>query len=180
MGFLEMRFTGRSVFFLFSICIQSLLPSYVQASQGRSSFTRADIAIREYDRVRDKEAVVRIISETKPQLGIEGEYWASQVTNETEVSVIVVNGNVAGFIEYALFQESTVGHIFYFAIGAEYRDHGLGRRLIQFAVDRLRSLGAQTISLNAYSNNTKAINFYTKFGFSAEPTGGSCTHFVLA
>lgn len=172
-----MRLRVSSIFFVLSLAFQPLVSPYLYASPG---FTGADVVIRHYDSTGDLQAVSRIISAAKPQLGIEGDYWVSQFTNETEVSVIVVKGQVAGFIEYALFPESTVGHVFYFAIDAQYRDQGLGRRLIQHAIDKLRVLGAHSIHLNAYSNNTKAINFYTKFGFAAEPTGGSCTRFVLA
>ena len=179
LGFLGMRFSFNSIVSLVFFVAFNAIQVHSVASANQL-FNSTEVSIRDYDAVADKDAVSRIVSESVPQLGITGDVWVRQLDGDTQVSVILVNGVVAGFIEYTLFAESNSGHVFYFAIDPQYRDKGLGRQLMNYVVIRLKKNGAQTIRLNAYSNNIKAIKFYTKFGFLAQKEQGTCTNFVLA
>jgi len=47
----------------------------------------------------------------------------------------------------------------------EFRGLGVGKRAIQFAEERCRSLGVQALHLEVERSNTRAQNFYRKTGF---------------
>jgi len=51
------------------------------------------------------------------------------------------------------------------------RNQGIGRSLIQFAIDRSKSRNAKLIQLNSNKSRKDAIRFYEQFGFSATHEG---------
>lgn len=166
-----------------SLLIPSFLPMHPRAEEPIGSFLREDIQIREYKPSEDKEALIRLIDSCFDQLGISGETWVKLADDSSYVSVILVRGRFAGFIEYCLWRDQggqDEGHVYYFAIDQKYRSFGLGTILMGHAVDRLHANGAKKISLNAYSSNTKAHKFYTKFGFQPVGSSNTCVQFLLA
>lgn len=48
----------------------------------------------------------------------------------------------------------------------EFQGTGVGRRLVNLAVDESRVLGAQRLMLGVYKGNERAIGFYERVGFS--------------
>jgi ribosomal-protein-alanine N-acetyltransferase len=56
-------------------------------------------------------------------------------------------------------------HILNIAVDPEYQGHGLGKQLLQFAIDFGQDLGAQCVILEVRASNTKAQQLYRCFGF---------------
>lgn len=47
----------------------------------------------------------------------------------------------------------------------EYRNRGLGRRLVNFALDKLREEGTKTVEIGVISDQIELIEWYESFGF---------------
>jgi ribosomal protein S18 acetylase RimI-like enzyme len=60
------------------------------------------------------------------------------------------------------------GWINYLAVHPDHQRGGLGRRLMEFAEQRLRSLGCPKINLQVRSSNQPVIEFYRSLGFEVE------------
>ena len=58
------------------------------------------------------------------------------------------------------------GWLNYLAVDPSHRGQGLGSRLVEAAIERLRSLGCQKVNLQVRSSNSAAIKFYESLGFS--------------
>ncbi|MGM0606449.1 MAG: GNAT family N-acetyltransferase [Halobacteriota archaeon] len=78
---------------------------------------------------------------------------------------------VAGFVMFhvrnGVYTEigtrGTIANIF---VHPEYRDEGIGRRLLERAEDRLRDRGVDTVTLEVLANNAEAMRFYERAGYS--------------
>jgi ribosomal-protein-alanine N-acetyltransferase len=58
-----------------------------------------------------------------------------------------------------------VGHILNIAVDPAYRRKGLGKRLLEYALDYCRQLGAERVELEVRTGNDAAIALYRKYGF---------------
>jgi ribosomal protein S18 acetylase RimI-like enzyme len=58
------------------------------------------------------------------------------------------------------------------------RRHGLGRALVEAAVERARERGCRRMELDVNEENTAAIAFYESLGFTTEPKPPGRTLFV--
>jgi ribosomal-protein-alanine N-acetyltransferase len=58
-----------------------------------------------------------------------------------------------------------VGHILNIAVDPAYRRKGLGKRLLEYALDYCRQLGAERVELEVRTGNDPAIALYRKYGF---------------
>lgn len=56
-------------------------------------------------------------------------------------------------------------YFYAFRVKEDYRRHGIGSRLIEFAENDLRERSYRKITLNVGKDNTEAIKFYKKHGF---------------
>ncbi|MGQ4486369.1 N-acetyltransferase family protein [Streptomyces sp. SAS_281] len=56
-------------------------------------------------------------------------------------------------------------------VGADRRGSGLGRRLMELAVERARSRGCALVQLTSARRRTDAHRFYTSLGFTASHEG---------
>ena len=65
------------------------------------------------------------------------------------------------------FKCMTSGHRAYVGISIEqkYWGCGLGSYLMQLAIDQTRANGFEQLELGVYSDNSRAIHLYEKFGF---------------
>jgi ribosomal-protein-alanine N-acetyltransferase len=59
----------------------------------------------------------------------------------------------------------TVGHILNIAVDPDFRNQGLGKRLLEYALDHSRKLGAERVELEVRTGNDAAITLYQKYGF---------------
>nr|BAL58912.1 ribosomal-protein-alanine N-acetyltransferase [Candidatus Acetothermum autotrophicum] len=58
-----------------------------------------------------------------------------------------------------------VGHILNIAVDPAYRGRGLGKRLVEYALEYCRRLGAEQVELEVRTSNEPAIALYRKYGF---------------
>ncbi len=59
-------------------------------------------------------------------------------------------------------------HLEAIVVAPDARGQGLGRRLLQRTEERVRVLGAESLTLHVFSNNTRARSLYRGHGFEEE------------
>ncbi len=59
------------------------------------------------------------------------------------------------------------GHVYHLAVLPAYQGQGVGRRLIAEVGERLAALGCPQFNLSVRHDNTVAVKFYEKIGFTA-------------
>ncbi len=62
------------------------------------------------------------------------------------------------------------GHVVTIDIAAEFRRHGLGRRLLSELKSRMAAAGAREVRLEVDKRNEAAVRFYLEMGFRATRT----------
>lgn len=81
------------------------------------------------------------------------------------VFVAEVNGTVAGYITTRLDRAAQKGRIPNLAVAREARGCGLGRRLIEHALDHLRRQGMKLAQIETMSSNPIGQHLYPACGF---------------
>ena len=84
-----------------------------------------------------------------------------------------VDGKVVGWCDIIPSQKGAAiatAHVGVLGVGIlpEYRGKGIGRQLIQAAIEKAARQGLTRIELNAREHNTNAIGLYKKLGFEIE------------
>jgi ribosomal protein S18 acetylase RimI-like enzyme len=93
-----------------------------------------------------------------------------------ELIVCSVEDRIAGtlqltFIPYITHRGSWRAVIEGVRVDSAMRDRGIGRRLIQWAVERARERGCGMVQLTSNKTRTDAIRFYESLGFVASHEG---------
>jgi ribosomal protein S18 acetylase RimI-like enzyme len=102
------------------------------------------------------------------------EYKAQLTDVNTHVYIGEVNGEAIGYILAQFINRPenlyTYGkqflHIDQMSVNPEHRSVGSGEQLMQQVFDLARSLGVQTVTLNVWAFNQRAIAFYERQGFT--------------
>lgn len=77
---------------------------------------------------------------------------------------IDVDGVMAGFaVTQVVLDEATLFNI---AIDPAFQHQGLGRRLLEYLIERLREKSVTTLWLEVRASNAKAISLYQSLGFN--------------
>ena len=154
--------------------------------------SRGKIAIREVE-VADAEIVKSFwLNLAREMFEIEGrivpsvenaEVWTSYLLKRVEqgrVEALIArkNGEPVGFINWSYptswFQTSTrEAHIEDLYVKPAYRRRGLGTRLMEEAMKRIREKGVGNVEVSVLSDNVKAVRFYEKFGLKVHRYGMS-------
>lgn len=80
------------------------------------------------------------------------------------IKVYLLNQKPVGFVVY--FKESFLkGDLRFIAIDESVRGKGYANALLKYALDDLKKMGCINVRLVTRTNNIKAQNLYTKFGF---------------
>lgn len=78
----------------------------------------------------------------------------------------IVAENLGKIVGYAIGQLKGDGAEFIsLAVKPEFRQKGIGTKLVNFLINHFKEKGAKEISLNVRVENKKAISFYQNFGF---------------
>lgn len=77
--------------------------------------------------------------------------------------VLLAEDKVVGFLEYEVLFDTA--EIFMIAVHKEFQGRKLGKMLMEFCVENLKTEGVKYVYLDVATNNTKAIEFYKKHGF---------------
>lgn len=81
------------------------------------------------------------------------------------VFVAEAQGRVVGYITTRVDREAGKGRIPNLAVAAEFRGHGLGRRLIEHALEYFRSQGLGYAVIETMAQNQVGQHLYTSCGF---------------
>ena len=81
------------------------------------------------------------------------------------IFVAETEGRVVGYITTRRDLDAGIGWIPNLAIAAEYRGQGLGRQLIEHALDHFRSLGLTHAKIETLAQNEVGYHLYTSLGF---------------
>lgn len=81
------------------------------------------------------------------------------------IDVLRKNNNFIGFTAYYKKTE-TDGFLLFVAVKKEFKGKRYGAKLVNHAVEQLFKLGAQKVKLVTRTNNLRAINLYTRLGFT--------------
>jgi ribosomal protein S18 acetylase RimI-like enzyme len=93
-----------------------------------------------------------------------------------ELVVMETDGDVAGTLQLTILPHLTYrggrrGHIEAVRVHTAQRGAGLGRRLIQWAVDRARERGCHVVQLTTDASRPDAVAFYETLGFRSTHVG---------
>lgn len=97
-----------------------------------------------------------------------------------ELIVAELNGNIVGmlqltFIPYLTHTGSWRCLIEGVRVSAEYRGGGLGRALLEWAINRAKDRGVAIVQLTSDKKREDAIRFYQGLGFTASHEGFKLT-----
>ena len=100
----------------------------------------------------------------------------SVLDRETQVTFAEVavdsSNQIAGLILVTMRDEilshEPSAHLEAIVVSPSARGQGLGRRLLQRAEDRVKELGAKTLTLHVFANNQRARSLYRSHGFDEE------------
>jgi ribosomal protein S18 acetylase RimI-like enzyme len=88
-----------------------------------------------------------------------------------QVQWVVLDGErVVGWCDILRPKLATISHVGAVGIGLlpEYRGKGIGRKLLETAIEAALSSGIERIELAVYESNTHAIRLYQSIGFIEE------------
>ena len=119
--------------------------------------------------IGDSEAVIAlwracnlVVSWNDPQRDIERKL---QVQPELflvgEIENHIVATVMAGY-------EGHRGWLNYLAVAPDMQKQGLGRQIVEFAIEKLRQCGCPKINLQVRASNAEVIAFYQSLGFKVE------------
>jgi ribosomal protein S18 acetylase RimI-like enzyme len=75
------------------------------------------------------------------------------------------NGTAVGYVTMHFDQESKIGWIHNLAVESKVRGQGLGRRLIEHALDRFRAAGMTVAKIETLEQNEIGRHLYPSLGF---------------
>ncbi len=95
-----------------------------------------------------------------------GRHIEDDVVRQREgVFVVEVDSTIVGYITTFSDSDTGVGLIPNLAVDAEYQGAGIGRKLIEFALDHFRSLGLKYARIETLEQNPAGQKLYPSFGF---------------
>jgi len=88
-----------------------------------------------------------------------------------EATLLIAYGNPDDYFEYVaniqgLKLADDVGAIQNVAVLPEYRRQGIGRAIVQKALQGFQRAGVKRVTLEATSDNLTAVNLYDRIGFT--------------
>ncbi len=99
--------------------------------------------------------------------------WFLEMVSDEEVVCLVAESEAEGPVGYLLAKitdrpsvlvERKCGSVFDLFVLPEHRGRGVGSGLLREAASRLRSKGAETLSLSVAAGNVSAVRFYERLG----------------
>jgi len=84
--------------------------------------------------------------------------------------IAIHDNRVIGWCDITSLHRDVYAHVGSLGIGvlASYRGHGIGKALIQSALEKAKSRGLTRVELTVREKNYSAIRLYEKFGFVKE------------
>ncbi|QRR00844.1 GNAT family N-acetyltransferase [Dyadobacter sandarakinus] len=87
-----------------------------------------------------------------------------------ELTIVELDGEIVGtyhltFIQYLTHQGGLRAQIEAVRVGSLYRGKGIGRQMLNYAIDRARSKGCYLVQLTTDKRRPEALKFYYTLGF---------------
>jgi ribosomal protein S18 acetylase RimI-like enzyme len=97
-------------------------------------------------------------------------FVANNIKQNAVQFVALVDGRVVGWCDITKSDRIVFRHMGTMGLGViqEYRGKGIGRALIQAALDQARAIGLTRVELQVRDTNMHAVEIYKKFGFQIE------------
>jgi ribosomal protein S18 acetylase RimI-like enzyme len=98
------------------------------------------------------------------------EYILNQLSNGDPFMAAIANGEVVGWCDVERYETRSEAHraVLNIAIRPEYRDRGLGRKLLSIVLDQARDAGLVRVELWVFTDNARAIALYESVGFERQ------------
>lgn len=95
-----------------------------------------------------------------------------ELAADAPVYVAERDGNVVGMVTLCLFTTLTGAKacLDHLVVAAEARRSGIGRRLVEYAIERAREGGASRVDLTARATKREAHDLYSSLGFEQRET----------
>jgi ribosomal protein S18 acetylase RimI-like enzyme len=125
-----------------------------------------NIRIKRADNATEKKAAIIECEEAFDVVGgIDHEKIIEKICSYAEVQIAYEDGPVGYCAIYANDLNSKVGYITLIGVKKDYQGLGIGKRLLNAAIETAINQGMNRIKLEVYRENRDAINFYQKNGF---------------
>jgi ribosomal protein S18 acetylase RimI-like enzyme len=143
--------------------------------------------IKPYEASRDRAFIINLfkkdwywlISDYSPDYNVEFMLDKKSPTQNSTADVgkliiktYVENGVPMGFVAYYT-KELKVGQLLFLAVDERYRGKGIARKLMNYALKDLKSLGMLAVRMNTRSDNKRARKLYESLGFKLIWTDGA-------
>jgi len=142
------------------------------------------VAIRPY-RPTDHQAIMDITSGSfspaaidanmERQFGlIAGTTWqerklkgvAHDLRRQPEYTLVAdADGQAVGYVSSRAYKDISTGHIANLAVDTDWQSRGIGKALIQAALDHFRATGLQYARIETLEQNARGSHIYPTFGF---------------
>ena len=98
------------------------------------------------------------------------EYTLNQLSNGDPFMGAIADDDVVGWCEVERYSTSSEAHrgVLNIAIRPEYRDRGLGRKLLSIVLNQARDAGFVCVELWVFTDNARAIALYESVGFERQ------------
>lgn len=101
----------------------------------------------------------------KVSLVLKEHFHGYKISNDPFEKVAIYTDNgIIGIISYSIIYERA--EINYIITLPEYRNQGIGSKLLEYAINDIKNNNCTSISLEVESTNINAINLYSKYGFT--------------
>lgn len=74
-------------------------------------------------------------------------------------------GLIDGYIIDSIYYKEKVGYLDHVCVDKKHRNKGIGTKLIEEFTKKMKTKNVAYLKLNAFENNTPAVNLYKKLGF---------------
>ena len=133
------------------------------------------VTIEQYQHSRDYHDLYRLFNENYNNLGAWG--YDDTFPHGSQIKVARWQDQLAGFVIYT--QHENLGYINYVAVDEQIRSNGLGKILLNDAINDLKYQGAEAVSLSVYAHNRKAQSLYERLGFYLQSANDSLMNYTL-
>ncbi len=137
-------------------------------------------SIQEYVPHTDRDFALRTFNEHKPLLFVRKKpniehIFDTHSPNEYEkkyfgkmhIKVWRDGDKPAGIVTYYM-ETSYQGRILFLVVDSNFQGKGYGRKLVQYAMEQLKMMGAKTVKLFTLHENLRAQKLYESLGFISE------------
>lgn len=96
------------------------------------------------------------------------EEYSKKIFNKATIFSTNKKGELIAFIAFYCNEELKVAYCTMIAVRKNEQNSGIGTNLIKSSIDYLKKKNFNSLTLEIYKTNIKAIDFYKKLGFKIE------------